>query len=58
MNENKTLTSEQASYPPLRNLADAVRYFIQSMDVDMLYNLLDDVIALETPHALPPQEHP
>lgn len=50
MNENKTLTSEQASYPPLRNLADAVRYFIQSMDVDMLYNLLDDKITYQDFH--------
>lgn len=50
MNENKTLTSEQASYPPLRSLSDAVRYFIQSMDIDMLYTLLDDKITYQDFH--------
>jgi hypothetical protein len=47
MNENKTLPIEQQSYPPLRTLADAVRYFIQSMDTDMLYTLLDDKITYQ-----------
>jgi hypothetical protein len=42
MNQNKTMPQEQQSYPPLRSIADAVRYFIQSMDIDMLYTLLDD----------------
>ena len=36
MNEQKTVPQEQQSYPPLRTLADAVRYIIQSMDTDML----------------------
>ena len=50
MNENTSLRAEQTSYPPLRTLTDAVRYFIQSMDVDMLYNLLDDKITYQDFH--------
>jgi hypothetical protein len=29
-------------YPPLRKQADAVRYFIQTMDIEMLYFILDE----------------
>jgi hypothetical protein len=50
MNEQKTVPQEQQSYPPLRTLADAVRYFIQSMDIDMLYTLLDDKITYQEFH--------
>ncbi|MFM6935174.1 MAG: hypothetical protein ACKOXP_06995 [Flavobacteriales bacterium] len=50
MNENTSISSEAASYPPLRSLADAVRYFMQSMDIDMLYTLLDDQLTYQEFH--------
>jgi hypothetical protein len=34
-------------YPPLRTQADAVRYFIQTMDIEMLYLILDDKITYQ-----------
>ena len=34
-------------YPPLRTQADAVRYFIQTMDIEILYLILDDKITYQ-----------
>jgi hypothetical protein len=34
-------------YPPLRTKANAVRYFIQTMDIEMLYFILDDEITYQ-----------
>ena len=45
MSMNKDQNKNQ--YPPLRTKANAVRYFIQTMDIEMLYFILDDEIAYQ-----------
>jgi len=48
MIENNTKSQEEkTTYPPLRNQADAVRYFIQTMDIEMLYLILDEKMTLQ-----------
>lgn len=48
MTEKNTKSKEEKSiYPPLRTQADAVRYFIQTMDIEMLYLILDDKITYQ-----------
>ena len=43
----KTDSTSNSQYPPLRTLASAVRYFIQTMDIEMLYEILDDKITYQ-----------
>ena len=45
--KNTKSQGEKTTYPPLRNQADAVRYFIQTMDIEMLYLILDDKITYQ-----------
>ena len=45
MSMNKDQNKNQ--YPPLRTKANAVRYFIQTMDIEMLYFILDDEITYQ-----------
>jgi hypothetical protein len=45
--KNTKPKEEKSAYPPLRTQADAVRYFIQTMDIEMLYLILDDEITYQ-----------
>jgi hypothetical protein len=45
--KNEKSQDEKTSYPPLRNQSDAVRYFIQTMDIDMLYHILDEKMTFQ-----------
>ena len=45
--KNTKSQEEKTTYPPLRNQADAVRYFIQTMDIDMLYHILDEKMTFQ-----------
>ena len=47
MIETKKLSEEQAVQPTLQSHSDVVRYFIQTMDTDMLYFVLDNDIAYQ-----------
>jgi len=42
-----TDNNSNSQYPPLRTRVSAVRYFIQTMDIEMLYEILDDKITYQ-----------
>ena len=47
LEKNTKSQEEKTAYPPLRNQADAVRYFIQTMDIDMLCHILDEKMTFQ-----------
>jgi hypothetical protein len=41
------IKKENSKYPPLRTQSEAIRYFIQTMDIEVLYFILDEKMTFQ-----------